>query len=127
MFRRQDLVRCIPRRFVPLRSPLRTWALRVRHKAGPRQGVLFPVSRYSSVRVRKVRVVALALRARRVRHCVRANVARCIPLVLLPPACVRVEVWVDPVWLRRRLQDRLALRAVVPDSAMFLVVGRKAQ
>ncbi len=58
-----------------------------------------------------------------VRRFVRANVVRCTRLAPPPAVCVRVEAWVlvVQVWLRRRLPDRLALRAVVPASVMFRV------
>ena len=84
--------------------------------------VRFRVSLFSSARVRKE---PQAHRPQVVRRFVRANVVRCTPRV---PLRVGVhQVWVDRAWLRRRLQGRRALQAVVRDSATFLVESKKVQ
>ena len=81
--------------------------------------VRFPVSRFSSVHVRKDQVAAWVLRVRRY---VLANAARCIRRALLQ--LVRVPSVLDLAFRLPDLRVPAAVPAVlraVPDSATFLV------
>ena len=123
-FRRPDRAPCTRRRFVRSsrsRSVQQPVVVRVPHRVVPCRGSLF-----SSARVRRDRW-APQVRQQVGRRFVRASAVPCTPRVPPQAACVRAEVWVDRAWLRRRLRDRLVLRAVVRDSVTFLAESKKVQ